>query len=87
MAQCEVCGNGYDKAFQVTVARVPIASTALNPRSRRSRPPAPPAAAGLSVTAWTPTAACSAVPTGNPPELVRYGSSAALGSFGPLVGR
>jgi hypothetical protein len=63
MATCEVCGNDYDKAFQVTVAGATHTLTASNAPSIRWRQPASTAAAGSSAMAWRPTAACSAAPT------------------------
>ena len=40
MATCEVCGNDYDKAFQVTVAGATIPSTASKTPTRTTSPTA-----------------------------------------------
>ena len=63
MATCEVCGNDYDKAFQVTVAGATHTFDNSNAPFMPWRPPVRIAAAGSSAMAWRPTAACSAAPT------------------------
>lgn len=46
MANCDQCGNDYDKTFQVTVATESTRSTASSAQSKRSRRRAGTAIAG-----------------------------------------
>jgi hypothetical protein len=56
MPQCEVCGNDYDKAFQVIVAGTTHTFDSPECAIRAVDPPAPTAAAGSSGTSWRATA-------------------------------
>jgi hypothetical protein len=47
MPKCDVCGNDYDKTFQITQAGRTLTFDTSNARSTRWRPHAPIAAAGL----------------------------------------
>ena len=60
MARCEQCGNDYDKSFEVTMGGRTIDFDSSNARSRRSRPPAPIAAAASSGIGSSTTALSSA---------------------------
>ena len=63
MPVCEVCGNDYDKAFQVTMGADTHTFDSFECAIHALRRPAPTAACGSRGTAWRRTAPSTAAST------------------------